>query len=209
MDRIGLILLAGGSSLRFSKKKLKQLLPVCGLPLYLYTLSRLQKAYRFYDVVVVLNPSINAPSGLKTALPGKSWMESVYSGFSFLSSEVDKVLVHDAARPFFDASDLLNLIEQSPSTRVASLGSKERNTLARIEENTIDIIDRTHVWEIFTPQIANREIFLLPISSTSTDLITHALSHGVQGKIFPSNPLNIKITYPQDVASCETLSKAF
>ena len=202
--RLGLVLLAGGSSQRFKSEQLKQLLPVSQKPLYLFTLDRLRSHIDFDDIVLVLHKSLPPVTGLKTVLGGDSWLQSVFAGVEKLHPDVDRVLVHDAARPYFLKEDLLKLIEEAKRHKVVALGSMMRNTLTRIENDKIEVLDRTHIWEVYTPQIADRKLFEKK-SCDGTDLITFALSQGLQGKILPSSPLNIKITYPEDRILCETL----
>lgn len=206
MSRLGLILLAGGSSQRFENEKLKQLLPVSQKPLFLYTLDRLTSCIDFKDVVVVLHPSIEKPADLKIAPGGDSWLDSVFQGFETLDPGLDKILVHDAARPFFLVEDLLRLVDEAKKHKLVALGSKMRNTLIKIEKPTMKVVDRSDIWEIYTPQIANRELFNLDKSAPCTDLMTFALHHGIQGKILPSSPINIKITYPEDALICNYLA---
>lgn len=199
MTRLGLILLAGGTSSRFSKKRLKQLLPVFDEPLYLFVLNKLIKTSLFDDIVVVLHPTLLQPKGIKTALPGKTWIESVQSGYKLIAPEIEKIIVHDAARPFFEERDILRLKAESENFRVVALGSKIRDTLVQIRHNEWTVLDRNDAWEVYTPQLADRKVLDLEFDKTTTDLITHALRHHIQGKILESSPLNIKITYPEDV----------
>lgn len=198
MTRLGLILLAGGTSSRFSNKRLKQLLPVLNEPLYLFVLDKLLKTSLFDDVVVVLHPDLSHPEGVKIAKSGATWMESVRSGFALIAPHTDKIVVHDAARPFFEKSDILKLKAESKHYKVVVIGSRVRNTLVQIQHEEMTVLDRKNAWEIYTPQLADREVFELKSSDKATDLITHALEHKIQGKILDSSPLNIKITYPSD-----------
>lgn len=207
MTRLGLILLAGGTSSRFSNKRLKQLLPVHDEPLYLFVLNKLLKTSLFDDVVVVLHPHLPHPEGVKIAQSGSTWMESVLSGFIKIAPNIDKIVVHDAARPFFETKDLLRLKTESNHYKVVVLGSKVRNTLVEIQDQEMTVLDRKNAWEIYTPQLAAREIFELRSSERATDLITHALEHKIQGKILESSPLNIKITYPADQELIEKILK--
>ena len=133
--RLGLVLLAGGSSQRFKSEQLKQLLPVSQKPLYLFTLDRLRSHIDFDDIVLVLHKSLPPVTGLKTVLGGDSWLQSVFAGVEKLHPDVDRVLVHDAARPYFLKEDLLKLIEEAKRHKVVALGSMMRNTLTRIEND--------------------------------------------------------------------------
>lgn len=198
MTRLGLILLAGGTSSRFSNQRLKQLLPVRNEPLYLFVLNKLLETSLFDDVVVVLHPHLPRPEGVKIAKSGASWMESVLSGFTQIAPHIDKIVVHDAARPFFEKKDILKLKAESRHFKVVVLGSRVRNTLVQIQDEEMTFLDRKNAWEIYTPQLADREVFELRSNERATDLITHALEHKIQGKILESSPLNIKITYPSD-----------
>lgn len=208
MTRLGLILLAGGTSSRFSNKRLKQLLPVHDEPLYLFVLNKLLKTSLFDDVVVVLHPHLPHPEGVKIAKCGASWMESVRSGFALIAPQIDKIVVHDAARPFFEKGDILKLKAESKHYKVVVTGSKVRNTLVQIQDEEMTVLDRKNAWEIYTPQLADREVFELKSSERATDLITHALEHKIEGKILESSPLNIKITYPADQELIEKILKS-
>jgi 2-C-methyl-D-erythritol 4-phosphate cytidylyltransferase len=199
VKNLGLILLAGGSSNRFNAG-LKQLLLVHNQPLYVHVLEKLTDMVHFDDVVIVLHESIKPIQNYKIASAGSTWIESVHNANQLLNPAIEHVMVHDAARPLFQKQDVEKLIEAAFETPIVALGSSVRNTLVRQKQQNFEIVERDNLFEVYTPQIIRKNILNNCKDVPCTDLITLGILTGQQTKILPSNPLNIKITYPSDIS---------
>ena len=103
------IILAGGVGARMHQAMPKQFLSLAGKPLIMHTLERLEQVDRVGEIVVVCHPGYrellqrNIDAYLlkkKYVLTdgGSSRQESTYLGL--LAASYDKVMIHEAARPF-------------------------------------------------------------------------------------------------------------
>lgn len=204
MRRIALILLAGGSSSRFGHAVPKQFLPTpSGLPLAHYVLKTLGSFYSFDETVVVVDSTKHSSFAYPCALPGNSWIASLNNGLEKLSSSIDLVLVHDGARPFVIKEDVDNLLNGLGDYHAISLGAPCRNTLKKVNTSfeVVATIDRTQLFEIYTPQLFVRSSFIEAFSNDNfhdTDSLMVLEKKGLAVRVIQSSSTNIKITFKGD-----------
>ena len=203
------ILLAGGEGSRLGTKK--QYLPLGGKPLYMHSLEKVLDL--FEEVILVLPKEdlqkIKVPPKVKKVAGGKERQDSVLEGI--LEAEGDIVIVHDCARPF--ASKELFL-------KVSELGDFEgkicalpvRDTLKQVSEGmVIKTIDRTGLWHSQTPQAFLRKVLLechfraRSEGFFATDDAMLLERYGYRVGVVMGEPINIKITYPEDLALAQRL----
>jgi 2-C-methyl-D-erythritol 2,4-cyclodiphosphate synthase len=126
--RVWAVVPAAGRGERFTSTSslqvsAKQYAPLAGATVIEWSLRALLEEPRVHGVVVVLAPDDGTwptiagrlHSGkLHTAIGGKNRQDSVMNGLEYLGGQAapdDWVLVHDAARPCFTASELSSLLE--------------------------------------------------------------------------------------------------
>ncbi len=84
---------------------------------------------------------------------GKERQQSVYEGLKVVPTDVDLVLIHDAARPFITHDSILQLINTARDTGSAVLAVPVKDTVKRVLENVVEeTIDRSSLWAVQTPQ---------------------------------------------------------
>ena len=203
------ILLAGGEGSRFGTKK--QYIPLGGKPLYMHSLEKILDL--FEEVILVLPEEdlqkVKVPPKVKKVAGGKERQDSVLEGI--LEAEGDIVIIHDCARPF--ASKELFL-------KVSELGDFEgkicalpvRDTLKQVSEGmVIKTIDRTGLWHSQTPQAFLRKVLLechfraRSEGFFATDDAMLLERYGYRVGVVMGEPINIKITYPEDLALAQRL----
>jgi len=203
------ILLAGGEGSRLGTKK--QYIPLGGKPLYMHSLEKVLDL--FEEVILVLPEEdlqkVKVPPKVKKVAGGKERQDSVLEGI--LEAEGDIVIVHDCARPF--ASKELFL-------KVSELGDFEgkicalpvRDTLKQVSEGmVIKTIDRTGLWHSQTPQAFLRKVLLechfraRSEGFFATDDAMLLERYGYRVGVVMGEPINIKITYPEDLALAQKL----
>ena len=112
-----LILVAAGSGSRMQASLNKLLLTCEGHPLIYYTLRNVFKSHLLSELVIVTKPEerpvfesivSSIPHRVKVlfAQGGEDRAGSVKNGFSLVSKDSDKVLVHDGARPLVDGETI-------------------------------------------------------------------------------------------------------
>ena len=171
----------------------KQYTALLGGTVLEWSLRALLAEPRIHAIVVVLAAGdnhwpqvaakLNSPK-LMTAIGGAQRQDSVMSGLDFLSSRAaadDWVLVHDAARPCLNSSDisaLADALDNQPNAGAANAGATNAgaanagaangsvsdvagavlaapivDTVRRVLPGGVETVDRTGLWRALTPQV--------------------------------------------------------
>lgn len=169
------IILAAGKSSRLKAQGIvnkKQFLSLQGIPLFLHSVLKFASIPQIKGVVVVFPPADFEEWQKKTldwlakkglSLPvfftrgGELRQDSVFNGLEKVPNEVEKVFVHDGARPFFSSflvQKLIEYLEQNPFFSGVIPGVKSKDTLKVIEGNKVkETLDREKIFCIQTPQL--------------------------------------------------------
>lgn len=155
----------------------------------------------FHELDVAKNPDVIHTLG------GKERADSVLAGLK-LCDDYDWVLVHDAARPCLQQSDINALIEAALShSHGAILGAQVRDTMKRTDSqgNIINTVERELLWHALTPQMFPRELLQkaltqgLAENKNITDEASAIELLGMAPKMVIGRADNIKITRPEDM----------
>lgn len=209
---ISLILLAGGKGRRMASEVPKQYIPLEGKPIVLHSLEKFLQIPLISEIVVVSEKPYHSlfPKGTLFAEPGVLRQDSVYAGL--LKTTQDIILIHDAARPFFDPNTLPLLIQAAKKTGAAALGTPVSSTIKEChsDRQVKKTLDRASLWEIQTPQAIQRTLLFKAFTHIHkenievTDDLSMVEAIGHPAEIIPSTHRNFKITTPFDllVARC-------
>ena len=147
------------------------------------------------------------------AVGGASRAESVLNGLIAIAartSDDDRVLVHDAARPCLGTIELARLIDEvGDDDRGGLLAMPLTDTLKRAEEGlVVETLRRDGLWCAQTPQMFRFASLRSALSTGSFDSITDEASAIERNGNFPRLVLgaatNLKVTTEQDL----TLARA-
>lgn len=217
------IIAAGGSGARMGANTPKQYLPLCGKTVIEHTLDCLLTYPRFNKIVVVLPKndthwaSLNFPDKEKLliATGDKERYHSVLNGLTALKNLAaadDWVLVHDAARPCLQHSDIDKLIAQLADHPVGGLlGAPLHNTIKQVaaDHHIINTLDRSKLWQAFSPQMFRYGLLTealhaaLKQQQPVTDDASAIELLGKSPLMIEGRRDNIKITEPADLALAE------
>ena len=216
-QKFSAILAAGGSGTRFGGEINKVYLPLDGQPVIGHSLDKLLAHPLVAEVIVVYRKEdeellmpILAEKGKDSEVPllavtgGDSRRASVRQGLKLARSE--RVLVHDAARPFWDPAwigRLADALDEVPGASVAIL-SPDTVKLADERGRVLSTTDRSRTWLVQTPQAFDRDILLkaheiLPDGAPVTDDCGMLEQMGYDVQLVPGSPKNRKITVPEDL----------
>ncbi|HEV8131699.1 MAG TPA: 2-C-methyl-D-erythritol 4-phosphate cytidylyltransferase [Acidobacteriota bacterium] len=213
------IIAAAGSGSRAHLDIPKQLLPLGGKPLFLWSLRIFEKLERVREVFLVVPEGKNGEfqkaiaenSPVKLVAGGDRRQDSVLAGLNQVSRDVDIVLVHDAARPFINAALVNALIDTAVQQGAAIPIAPVSETLKEVSHGrVIQTLDRGSIYRAQTPQVFQKEILLnvfrsVPQERVWTDEASMLESAGIPVAAVPGDERNIKITYLEDFHYAEYL----
>ncbi|MEL0660870.1 2-C-methyl-D-erythritol 4-phosphate cytidylyltransferase [Psychromonas arctica] len=158
----------------------------------------------FKTLSVAQHPKLTIVEG------GKERVDSVLNALKTLSNN-DYVLVHDAARPCLQTSDIDKLISHARATETgAMLACRVRDTMKRTDQdNQIEhTVERQNLWHALTPQMFNNQQLITAISNIDEQhLITDEASAielaGGSVTIIEGRSDNLKVTQSEDLLLAE------
>jgi 2-C-methyl-D-erythritol 4-phosphate cytidylyltransferase len=226
MPQFGVILAAAGQSSRFQDANYKKpFVPLAGRPVWLHAAEKFIDRDDVKQVIVVVAPEDReafvekfgaslAFMGITLAEGGASRADSVRNGLAKLSTDIDMVAIHDAARPCLAQAWIDRVFAAGAKTGAAILATPVVSTLKQVGADHVvtGTVDRTGLWEAQTPQVFARDLleraFASPAASAATDeaSLVEAVGHPVT--VVPGSPLNLKITTREDLRLAEQALKA-
>lgn len=219
------IIPAAGTGVRIKADKPKQYITIAGQTLLERVVNLFSAHPQIEKVVVVLHAKDHWWPELKllhaekvlTAIGGKERVHSVLLGLDFLKDFADPndfVLVHDAARPCLQSSDISRLLAELKDHPVGGLlGLPVVDTLKEVDADGFveKTVSRDHLWHAQTPQCIRYGILKSSIEKALlhngivTDESSAVEQAGYKPKMIAGDRNNMKITYPEDVAFAEKI----
>jgi len=162
------IITAAGSGSRFDVHQKKQFCLLNNQPLLFYSLNFFYEIEEINEIIISLpNDDFGTiqsflgskyPSKVKSVLGGNTRQQSVYHAIQACSHS-DYVIIHDGVRPFINRMELFEMMGLVQDHNGIILGAKVTNTIKRINAEQIQsTLDRSHLIEVYTPQIFKYEI---------------------------------------------------
>lgn len=145
---------------------------------------------------------------------GASRRDSVLAGLNSLTTNPQQwVIVHDVARPCVQIEDITQLLTELENGSIGgALACPVRDTLKQVVKSDDDkvysdkTIDRSLLWQVFTPQIFRLGQLRQALTQAPTNITDECSAMEVMGHkplLINSNANNIKVTYPEDLALAE------
>jgi len=224
--KVGLILPAGGSSLRYGTVN-KLFERIHGVPVFIRTIRALTGG-RPYPVVLPVPEGQKAEFArlLREFLPemkvtlvsgGRTRTESVCNALKALPPEVGVAAVHDAARPLITHAVLTECVEAALIRGGAVSARPQTDTMKETDENgtVVRTVPRDRLWSVQTPQVFRREPLQKACEQavksnrqfTDDAAVMEAFTDVKIQLVRNPNP-NPKLTYPEDLKLIERLSDA-
>ena len=212
--RTAALLMAAGEGIRTGGGVPKQFRAIGGRPM----LARAYDALRSHAAVgkVVVVAAADRHSAVSDALAdenvhlvqgGATRRESVRNGLEALAADPPvRVLIHDAARPFIPAAVIDRLLAPLDRYKGSVPTLPVADTLVRFDWAMGDVIDRTGLHRVQTPQAFVFGAVLAahrawPEGQEATDDAQMVRKTGHEVTIVQGDPMLEKITYPQDFAA--------
>ncbi|WP_059022022.1 2-C-methyl-D-erythritol 4-phosphate cytidylyltransferase [Vibrio coralliirubri] len=212
---------AAGVGSRMKADRPKQYLKIHGKTILEHTVEKLLSHPQVAQIVVAisdddpyypelalnLNPKVIRVSG------GSERADSVLSALNYIAEQQlsDWVMVHDAARPCVQLSDIDKLISGAMSHDVgAILAAPVRDTMKRGAQGQIEhTVERADLWHALTPQMFRAKPLWKALSealqqgASITDEASAFEWKGLSPALVAGRSDNFKITQPEDLALAE------
>ena len=208
---------AGGLGTRMGSRRPKQYLRLGRVPILVATLRALGRARGIAGIVVVVPEAhvaetrrllarLRVPRILDVVAGGADRQESVWRGLQRIPEQAERVLVHDAVRPFIDAA-LVARVLAAAAGGAATCGIPVRETVKRVSDaGAIEAtIPRQGLWLTQTPQVFTRALLWEAhekarrdgFAGTDDAVLVERL--GVTVAMVAGLGQNLKITTPEDL----------
>ena len=221
--RVGVIIVAGGSGKRMGGTLPKQFSLVGGEPILARTINGFRKALPASRIVVVLPQEYidfwkNLSARFEVAKHsivegGQERFYSVRNGIMELSDAVDLIAVQDGVRPFATPELIARIVDCATKNGAAVPVVKAVDSYRIVEDEESQIIDRSPLRIVQTPQIFAapilRAAYDTPYRKEFTDDASVVEYSGEKVSLCEGEYFNIKITTPADLVIAEAIAKEF
>lgn len=220
LSNVGVILLAGGKGKRMKSSVPKQFLPLLGKPVFLRSLDVFRSMEGIVtNIIIVLDESYREEFNhilaedprICWADPGIERQDSVFNGLHVMPDTCSIVAIHDAARPLVTTQEVKNVLLDGMKHGAAVLGVPMKATVKESEDGefVLRTVERSRLWEIHTPQVASKSLFLEGFAKVKannlevTDDVSVIEALGKPVKLTLGEYTNIKLTTPDDLQVAE------
>ncbi len=216
------LVVAAGSGSRAGGDLPKQYQPVHGQPMLRHSLATFAAHPRVDTTVVVIDPSHRhhydaAVAGLDLPDPvpgGATRQQSCCLGLQAIAAlNPDRVLIHDAARPFVSAGLIDRVLDALATSPAVLPALPVSDTLKRAGDDSIvtATVDRAGLWRAQTPQGFDfQKILAAHLTARDradlTDDAAVAEAAGLSVKLVPGDPANEKVTTSEQLHAMASLA---
>ena len=206
--RTAALIVAAGQGTRSGSMLPKQFAPVGGRPMLDWSHEALSRHPGIDTVLVAIG------DGQERFVAGKDWIrggetrrDSVRNGLAALAGH-DRILVHDAARPFLPAAVIDRLLAALDTHDGATPVLPVADTLARGDAVLGAIVPRAGLNRIQTPQAFRYDALRAAHArweGEATDDTQMVQALGGTVALVQGDPMLEKVTYPEDFARAESM----
>jgi 2-C-methyl-D-erythritol 4-phosphate cytidylyltransferase len=146
-------------------------------------------------------------------ISGPSRQDSVARGIERVRAE--RVVIHDAARPFVTVADVRRVAEALARVDGAVMAVPLEDTLKRVkDERIVETVDRASLWRAQTPQAFRTEVLraaherALREGFEGTDDAQLLERCGAEVAVVPGSRRNLKLTFAEDFSFAEALMQS-
>lgn len=230
MQSTALIIAAAGQGSRMGAPKNKQFIKIGGQPILIHTLKRFEVFKEIgqiillhhedeKDMMMTLIDKATLTMDITFVQGGNSRQESILNGLKAVYPHLNKVMIHDGARPFITEMMLeeINRFIESLSTSNdidgGFFGVPLKDTVKQSTTSGFVTIDRSTLHAVQTPQLFNKEQLVKAheqahhdgfVGTDDCSLIERNGGHIV---VLPGDYKNIKVTTPEDLLIAEVFLK--
>ena len=219
------ILLAGGSSNRFSDEENKVYFPIGRKPALCWPLETLERSNYIDSILLVIREEdwdktnnvielVDPEKLIGVTVGGDSRHESEYEGLKYLKDskkvkEDDLILIHDGARPLLPdylVSELINVAIKYGAS-APGFNSKNLSTKVKNRKDSNETIVEIQTPQVFPANELWKSYELAKLDNWQAVDTTECVSKylGREAMVIPGDPINMKVTFIEDIFQLEKL----
>jgi 2-C-methyl-D-erythritol 4-phosphate cytidylyltransferase len=221
--KAGAVIVAGGRGERFGESG-KVLAEVAGRPMLAWSLDVFDGVPDIREIVVVAGA--HTRDRIETLIEAEGWRNvsavvdggiersaSVANGVNALASDIEIVVIHDAARPLLRVDDVTGAIEGAARCGAAIVATPVTDTLKHCADDLAitRTIDRSRLWAAQTPQAFQmrrlQDAFTRGDMTGITDEAMLFEALGLRVDVVPGRRDNVKVTVPEDLPLVDFLMR--
>lgn len=219
MEKIGVIIVAGGGGSRMGGSRPKQFMLLGGIPLLARTINNFARALPGAEIIVVL-PAAHISFWRNLAARfdvaphivaegGEERFHSVRSGIAALTSAVELIAVQDGVRPLGSAELIRRTVAAAAEHGAAVPVVEPVDSFRETDGAASHIIDRRRLRIVQTPQVFRADLLRRAYGTEYrpefTDDASVVEEDGQTVFLCPGERANLKITTPEDLIAAEAL----
>lgn len=224
MVKLGVIIPAAGQGKRMGASTNKQFISLQGRPILTHTLSLFEQSEYVSEIVIVGSKvdqerivDLVRTEGFRKVsdivIGGEERQESVFAGVNALSPLIQRVAVHDGARPLLTCAELDRFFTEAEKFRAAIMAIPVKDTIKKVDAQgkVLETPPRETLRAVQTPQVFNRDLLeeahrkarVAGYLTTDDAALVEWLGQDVQTLM--GSLENIKITTPEDLDLAESI----
>jgi 2-C-methyl-D-erythritol 4-phosphate cytidylyltransferase len=211
-----IVLPAAGEGKRLGQSERKAWAPLNGKSVLDTTLDAIATTPGLVQIVIAVHPddvercrehvSSRLEPPIEVVAGGIRRQDSVLNGLRAVSTDVEWVGVHDAARPWVTETLILRVLKAAREFGAAIPGVLPTNTIKQVDPDgqIRQSLPRNQLRAVQTPQFGRRDDLIRAISGVDTDITDEAEAlerAGIPVTVVEGDPDNRKVTYPADLTS--------
>jgi 2-C-methyl-D-erythritol 4-phosphate cytidylyltransferase len=216
--RAAAVIVAGGSGTRLRGPVRKQYLRIGGEPVLLRAVRSFLAHPRIHQTVVVLPaddvadpPEWLAGLRVRIVAGGAERADSVLAGLQAVEEDIDRVLIHDGARPFV-STDVIDRVLDAEGGAIAAVPVTD--TIQQVDAGGVIVHtpDRSTLWQAQTPQGFPRAAILDAYRRArgegvaATDDAAIYARYAGSVRVVMGAYENLKVTRPADLPIAEAIA---
>ncbi len=226
MDKVAVVIVAGGSGKRMGLDIKKQYILLKEKEVLAHTIEAFQTC-DFIDEIILVVKEEDIPyvqenivaryelSKVKKIVAGGSErQDSVYNGLLKVDQSTAYVMIHDGARPLITKDVIYKCLQNTKVTGASIVAVPVKDTIKVCDIKTHQVKQTPHrdtLWTIQTPQIFSFNLLMQAykyaevnqLQVTDDSMIVEAF--GKEVYVTKGEYTNIKITTPEDIMIAETI----
>ncbi|HWQ88935.1 MAG TPA: 2-C-methyl-D-erythritol 4-phosphate cytidylyltransferase [Desulfitobacteriaceae bacterium] len=218
MVDVGVVIPAAGSGKRMGAGVNKQFLTLAGLPILAHTIRVFQFSSNVAEIVIVgaeddlleitaIVKKLQFDKVRAIVAGGFQRQDSVFAGIKALAPVIQRIVVHDGARPLLTLRQLDCFLEEAQGNPAAIMAIQVKDTIKLISARgmVVETLPRELLRAAQTPQVFERALLekvhhlALEQGFYGTDDASLLEYFGYQVAVLEGSWENLKITTPQDL----------